>query len=94
MRAEVASSLEAYASAWEELEFLDTQVLRPARENHQLLETAYTAGRLDLPTALLLRTQLLDAELGYWDVWLAARAAYATLQAAVGEASAESLRDF
>ena len=30
-------------------------------------------------------TQLLDAEIEYWDAWLTERIAYAALQAAVGE---------
>lgn len=59
-------------------------VLRPARENTQLLETAFRAGKLALPTLLLLRNQLLDAELGYWDAWLAQHVAFIQLAAATG----------
>ncbi|KPK80986.1 MAG: hypothetical protein AMS25_08110 [Gemmatimonas sp. SM23_52] len=94
VRMEVASCLEAYSSASEELEIFDAQVLRPARANQQLLENAYAAGKLDLPTALLLRTQLLEAELGYWDAWLAERTALAALRAAVGDVPTELRPEF
>ncbi len=86
VRTEVAASLEAYRSASEELRVFEAEVLMPARSNQGLLETAYAAGRLDLATALLLRTQLLDAELEYWDAWFAERSALSALQAAVGGA--------
>jgi outer membrane protein TolC len=56
--------------------------LQPARANQDLLETAYRAGKVNLSTLLLLRNQLLDAELGYWDAWLARRTALIALQAA------------
>jgi cobalt-zinc-cadmium efflux system outer membrane protein len=85
IRTEVAASLEAARAANEELAVFDSQVLRPARDNQRLLETAFTEGRFDLPTVLLLRTQLLDAEVGYWDAWEADRAASAALRAAVGD---------
>jgi cobalt-zinc-cadmium efflux system outer membrane protein len=86
VRTEVAASLEAYRSASEELRVFEAEVLMPARSNQSLLETAYAAGRLDLATALLLRTQLLDAELEYWDAWFAERSALSALQAAIGGA--------
>jgi outer membrane protein TolC len=82
---EVLAALESYASARQELALLEDRVLLPARSNQRLLETAYDAGRLDLPTALLLRGQLLDAELEYWNAWLAERSARATLRATIGE---------
>jgi cobalt-zinc-cadmium efflux system outer membrane protein len=85
IRTEVAASLEAGRAAREELEVFDAQVLQPARANQALLETAFAEGRFDLPTVLLLRAQLLDAEIAYWDAWLADRSAWAALQAAVGE---------
>jgi len=85
VRADITSALEVYRSAWDELEAFERDVRRPARANQQLLQTAYDAGRMDLPTVMLLRTQLLEAELGYWDAWLSERMALASLQAAVGE---------
>jgi len=94
VRTEVTSSLEAYRSAWEELDAFEVHVLRPARSNQSLLETAYVAGRLDLPTTLLLRTQLLEAELGYWDARLAERVAYSALLAAVGDLPVEFRPEF
>jgi outer membrane protein TolC len=57
-------------------------VLQPARENQQLLEKAFRAGKVGLPTLVLLRNQLLDAELGYVDAILAQRRALVALQAA------------
>jgi len=94
VRTEVAASLEAYRSASEELRVFEADVLMPARSNQNLLETAYAAGRLDLATALLLRTQLLDAELEYWDAWFAERSALSALQAAIGGAPPGSDPEF
>ena len=85
VRTEVRDALQSYRSATEEARALRTSVLEPARQNQSLLEEAYRAGKIDLPTLLLLRNQLLDAELTYWDAWLARRQAYARLRAAVGE---------
>lgn len=82
IRIEVAAALRAYRAASEEAAVFETSVLKPARENRTLLETAYRAGKLDLPSLLLLRNQLLDAELGYWDAWLARREALVVLTAA------------
>lgn len=84
VRTDVASAVRAYRTATEEAAVFATSVLLPARQNTQLLETAYRAGKIDLPTLLLLRNQLVDAELGYWDAWLAQREALAQLHAATG----------
>jgi outer membrane protein TolC len=62
----------------------DSDVLRPTRENQALLEAAYRAGKIDLPSLLLVRNQLREAELGYWDAWLALRLARVRLEAATG----------
>jgi len=94
VRTEVASSLETYRSAHEELAVFEAQVLNPARSNRGLLQTAYVAGRMDLPTALLLRSQLLEAELEYWNAWLAERTALSALQAAVGAVPPELAPEF
>lgn len=82
VRTEVKNAHLAYQAAHEESQIYEREVLRPARDNQERLETAYRAGKLDLPALLLLRNQLLDAELGYWDAWLAAHRAWVTLQAA------------
>lgn len=84
VRIDVADAIRTYRTATEEAAMFATSVLRPARENTELLETAYRAGKLDLPTLLLLRNQLLEAELGYWDAWLAQREALVQLEAATG----------
>ena len=84
VRGEVLTALEAFRTATEELDLFTDTVLEPARENHGLLSTAYQAGRLDLPTTLLLRSQLVDAELSYWDAWQRQREALAEMEAVAG----------
>lgn len=84
LRAELDEALQSYRSSDEEVAVFTTSVLRPARENSARLETAYRAGKITLPTLLLLRNQLLDAELGYWNAWLARREALVRLEAATG----------
>ena len=84
IRTEVVAAVRAYRTATEEAAIFEDMVLGPARQNTALLETAYRAGKIALPTLLLLRNQLLDAELGYWDAWLAQREAIVQLDAATG----------
>ena len=84
VRTEVATAVRAYQTASGELAVFESSVREPARQNSALLETAFNAGKIALPTLLLLRNQLLDAELGYWDAWLARRAALVELDAASG----------
>jgi len=88
VRTEVEQSVRAYTAASEEAQIFESDVLGPARQNQDLLETAYRAGRIGLTDLVLLRNQLLEAELGYWDVWLTLRSAWIDLQSATG-----SLRD-
>ncbi|MGH7447561.1 MAG: TolC family protein, partial [Longimicrobiales bacterium] len=83
IRNEVAAATKTYAFSVDELEILESAVLTPARDNQRLLEIAYREGKSDLPTILLLRNQLLEAELDYLDAWLAARTALANLEAAI-----------
>ena len=64
---------------------LEQTVLVPARENRRLLEVAYRAGKVGLPVLLLIRNQVIDAELEYWEAWLAAREALADLAETTGE---------
>ena len=82
IRTQVINAYRSYLAASEEAQVYQTSVLQPARENQGLLETAYRAGKVNLSTLLLLRNQLLDAELGYWDAWLAHRTALIALNAA------------
>jgi outer membrane protein TolC len=82
VRTEVTDAYRAYRSATEEARTFEQDVLQPARENQQLLEKAFRAGKVGLPTLVLLRNQLLDAELGYVDAILAQRRALVALQAA------------
>lgn len=93
IRADVVEAVRAYRTASEEAALYESSVVRPARANIALLEIAYREGKIDLPTLLLLRNQLLDAEFGYWDAWLAQREALVRLEAATGALTppAESL---
>ncbi len=84
VRAEVTQAAQAYAAAAEEVSVYESDVLHPTRANQALLETAYRAGKIDLPSLLLVRNQLREAELGYWDAWLAFRRARVRLEAATG----------
>ena len=81
VRTQVTNAVRAYRTASEEARVFERDVLQPARANQRLLETAYRAGKVGLPTLMLLRNQLLDAELGYGEAWLAARRALVALQA-------------
>lgn len=87
VRTEIVSGVAAYRSAAEEVEILETTVLVPARQNRQLLETAFREGKVGLPVLLLIRNQVIDAELEYWAAWLAERVALAD----IAEATAENM---
>lgn len=84
-RVEVARAVASYETAAAEVDVLERTVLTPARENRRLLEVAYRAGKVGLPVLLLIRNQVIDAELEYWAAWLAAREALADLAQATGE---------
>ncbi len=90
VRTEVAEAHQAFVAASEEADVYETQVLRPARQSQRALEVAFRAGKIDLPSLLLTRNQLLDAELGYWDAWLAQREAWVRLQAATASVPLEN----
>ena len=82
---DIATAAAAYRSAAEEVDVLEAVVLGPARQNRQLLETAYREGEVGLPVLLLIRNQAIDAELDYWTAWLAEREALAALLEATGD---------
>lgn len=84
VRAEITTAVQAYRSAAAQVEIFETTVLVPARQNRQLLETAYREGKVGLPVLLLIRNQVFDAELDYWTAWLAEREALAFLEEATG----------
>jgi cobalt-zinc-cadmium efflux system outer membrane protein len=84
VRTQVIDAVRAYRAASEEARLLEQDVLQPARSNQRLLETAFREGKVGLPTLVLLRNQLLDAELAYWDAWLVERRALVDLQSATG----------
>lgn len=85
VRSEVARALASYRAAASEKTVLETTVLAPARENRRLLEIAFREGKVGLPVLLLMRNQVMDAELEYWEAWLAEREALADLAEATGE---------
>ena len=85
VRTEVEDAVRAYTSARQEVELLESRLLEPIRQNHELLDIAYREGKIDLATVLLLRNQLLDAELSYWDAWERQARARADLSSATGE---------
>ncbi len=84
VRAEIVTAASTYAATANEVAIYARTVLQPARTNGALLETAYRAGKIPLPTLLLLRNQLLDAELGYWDAWLLRQRALVEFESALG----------
>lgn len=83
-RLQVSEAYQTYRMASDESIALEQFVLGPAHRNLELLEVAYQAGKVGLPTLLLLRNQLLDAELEYWDAWQARHDALLRLELAVG----------
>lgn len=85
VRSQVFVAVASYTSAAEETRVLETTVLAPARENRRLLEIAFREGKVGLPVLLLIRNQVIDAELEYWEAWLAEHEALADLGAATGE---------
>lgn len=91
VRTDVETAVRSYRAATQEAAAFETTVRQPARVNSALLETAFRAGKIALPTLLLLRNQLLDAELGYWDAWLARQDALVQLDAATGVLAREAL---
>lgn len=89
VRTEVADAFQAYVVASEEEVLMRERVLEPARSNQELLDAAYREGQIDLPSLVLLRNQLFDAEIGYWEAWLARRHGLTRLQAAVGDSEVD-----
>lgn len=87
VQTEVTTAVRAYETAVAEANVYEAAVLEPARRNAALLDSAYRAGKLPLPTLLLLRNQLLDAELSYWGAWFALREALVRLDVATAAAS-------
>ena len=84
IRTEIRSAVRALDTTRREMEIFRDEILAPARANQELLEIAYREGKVDLGALLLLRNQLLDAELGYWDAWQRNLDAVVTLRSATG----------
>lgn len=81
---EVEDALRSYELAAREVEMLRDEMLDPIRQNRGLLEIAYREGKIDLASLLLLRNQLLDAELAYWAAWERREVARTELASATG----------
>lgn len=81
---QVANAISTYQAAASEIEILETTVLPPARQNRVLLESAYREGKVGLPVLLLIRNQVVEAEMEYWSAWLREREAYAALAEVTG----------
>ena len=92
VRTDIETAVRAYRAAVLEASVYESTVRQPARVNSALLETAFRAGKIALPTLLLLRNQLIEAELGYWNAWLARQNALVELDAATGLVAREALR--
>jgi len=84
IQTEVENALLLFESAERETALLEAELLGPIRENQRLLDTAYREGKIDLANLLLLRNQMLDAELGYWDAWERRERARTGLESATG----------
>jgi len=84
VQTEVENALLLFESAERETALLETELLGPIQENQRLLDTAYREGKIDLANLLLLRNQLLDAELSYWDAWERREGARTGLESATG----------
>lgn len=84
VRMEVQEAYRRYQAVADEVGHLEAELLGPSRENQRLLDVAYREGKIDLASLLLVRNQLLDAELGYWDAWERRERALTDLQSATG----------
>lgn len=93
VRTDIETTVRALWSANAEVEIFESSVRQPARANSALLDAAFRAGKIALPTLLLLRNQLLDAELGYWQAWLARQEALMQLDSATGALTADQATD-
>ena len=87
IRSEVARAAAAYRSASSELAALEGAVLVPARQNRQLAEVAHREGKIGVPVLLIVQNQAIDAELEYWNAWLALRLALTDLAAVTADNS-------
>jgi len=85
IRTEVVDAYQRYVSASEEEAVSATSVREPAQFNQALLDEAFRSGKMDLATLLLIRNELLDAELDYWESWLELRLELVRLEAVTAE---------
>jgi cobalt-zinc-cadmium efflux system outer membrane protein len=84
VRADVRIAQIDIEASVKQVDMLATNVLPQARENRRLLEVAYQEGKVGLPVLLLIRNEVLAAEMDYWQAWQNERNAHARLAEAVG----------
>lgn len=85
VRIEVEDAFRRHAAAGDEVALLESELLDPSRESLRLLDRAYQEGKVDLASLLLVRNQLLDAGLAYWDAWERRERARTDLRSATGD---------
>jgi outer membrane protein, heavy metal efflux system len=81
---EVRDAWQRYASAVEVVSVNQREVLQPARESFELLEEAFTAGKLDLLRLSLAERQAFEARIGYVRAWFDLVAARVAVELALG----------
>jgi cobalt-zinc-cadmium efflux system outer membrane protein len=83
---EVRDAHGKYIAALRALRASQESIVAPARESFNLLETAFSAGKLDLLSLSVAERQSFDAQMGYLDAWFNYASAKTSLDLAVGEA--------
>ncbi len=81
---EVRDAYNAYLSARRAVAIYEDAVLAPARDSFTLLEKAFQAGKIDLPSLSVAERQAYDARAAYVDAWFNLHAAEVALQLATG----------
>jgi len=82
---EVRDAHGKYTAALRALTISQENIVAPARESFNLLEAAFSAGKLDLLSLSVAERQSFDAQMGYLDAWFNYAAAKTSLDLAVGE---------
>jgi len=84
VRQEVGDALRAYNTAKAEVEVYEQAVLERATENFQLIEAAYREGQINLLQLVVVQTNLLNAQLSYFDALASYWQARTALERATG----------
>ncbi len=81
---EVRDAWQRYTSALAVLSVNEKEVVQPARESFDLLEEAFSAGKLDLLRLSVAERQAFEARMGYVSAWFNLVAARVGLELAIG----------